>query len=64
MPTSLRVRAHLNVAQPSRLQVSAASRRQTFVYLNDAPGTVTVPELAGEDACATFRARGQGSRKK
>ena len=48
-----------NVARPSRLRVSAASRRQTFECDANTigTGTGTVPELAGEDACATIRKR-------
>jgi len=46
---------HQNVAQPSRLRVSAASRpdfqRST---LHPRTGTGTVPQLAGGDACATM----------
>jgi len=46
---------HQNVARPSRLRVSAASRPDFYgETLQPRTGTGTVPQLAGEDACATI----------
>src|SRR3569833_984203 len=48
-------RAHQNVARPSRLRVSAASRPEFYSAIpHPRTGTETVPELAGEDACASI----------